>query len=306
MVTNETDDLPNLAVPARSALIAAGYNRLEKLAHVPESSVARLHGVGPAAIRTLRAALNARGLAFAPDASDLDIDLAFALDIEISTRITPYMLDEAPYEEMQVTARLNLEAVEMDPEVLTSAGLPLELGHGQRTLVRLHCGENLVLALDDRDQDSLDLASHLFQGDQLQPRLEEMCQGFAGSVLLMDHFALDPNWRGLGLGPLISLATMRTLALGRDISCAALHAAPPLPADHDLSSQERGQIARKIRNAWKRCGFQVLDKTDEGWIMVAPGVAEFVWPSELWPALLNEVNSAVNDYVAKRISMRSS
>lgn len=304
MVTNKGADLPKLAAPARRALIEAGYTRLEQLTRVTETDLTKLHGIGPTAMQTLRAALHERGLSFRCDVPDIDIDLSYALDIELSTRFRPYRLDEAPFEELRVTARLDLEVMEIEPELLTSAGLPLEWGRGQRTLVELHCGEDLVLVLDERDADSLNLASHLFIGDELKSHVEEICEiGFSGCVLLMDYFALDPAWRGLGLGPLISLATMRTLTLGHDITCAALYAAP-LPTDHEIPNHERRQIAKKIKSAWQRCGFEELAMTDEGWIMVASGVGASTWPDELWPGLLNEVNAAVNDHIARRISLQ--
>lgn len=61
-------DLPtNIGRPATRALVGAGYTRLEQLAGVTEAELLRLHGVGPKAIRLLREALAARGLAFAND-----------------------------------------------------------------------------------------------------------------------------------------------------------------------------------------------------------------------------------------------
>jgi hypothetical protein len=63
MATDDTD-LPKLAAPARRALTAAGYTRLEQLTEVEESEVMRLHGMGPNAMETLRNALRERGLAF--------------------------------------------------------------------------------------------------------------------------------------------------------------------------------------------------------------------------------------------------
>lgn len=59
-------DLPREAgQPARRALAAAGYVRLEQLTQAAEADLLRLHGVGPKALAVLRAALAARGLAFA-------------------------------------------------------------------------------------------------------------------------------------------------------------------------------------------------------------------------------------------------
>ncbi len=53
---------PKLAGPARRALSAAGYTRLDQLAQVSESDLAKLHGVGATAIAALREALDQRGL----------------------------------------------------------------------------------------------------------------------------------------------------------------------------------------------------------------------------------------------------
>lgn len=51
--------------PALRALTAAGYTRLDQLAEVKEDDLLKLHGVGPKAIRVLRAALEDLGLTFA-------------------------------------------------------------------------------------------------------------------------------------------------------------------------------------------------------------------------------------------------
>lgn len=59
-------DLPSgIGKPARRALDAAGYSRLEQLALVREADLLKLHGVGPKALGLIREALAARGLAFA-------------------------------------------------------------------------------------------------------------------------------------------------------------------------------------------------------------------------------------------------
>ena len=60
-------DLPKLAAPARRALASAGYTDLEQLAAACEKDVAALHGMGPNAMKTLRQALQDKGLAFAED-----------------------------------------------------------------------------------------------------------------------------------------------------------------------------------------------------------------------------------------------
>lgn len=55
----------NIGNPARRALAAAGYVRLEQLTNVSEAELLKLHGVGPKAVEQLRRALTAQGLDFA-------------------------------------------------------------------------------------------------------------------------------------------------------------------------------------------------------------------------------------------------
>jgi hypothetical protein len=54
-----------LSKPARRALAAAGYVRLEQLTEVSEVEIMELHGMGPSAMERLRSALAARGQGFA-------------------------------------------------------------------------------------------------------------------------------------------------------------------------------------------------------------------------------------------------
>ncbi|WP_448623821.1 DNA-binding protein [Geodermatophilus sp. URMC 64] len=62
------DDLPRaIGRPATGALHAAGITRLSQLPDHREKELAALHGVGPKALRLLRAALAERGLSFAAE-----------------------------------------------------------------------------------------------------------------------------------------------------------------------------------------------------------------------------------------------
>ncbi len=66
-----TPDLPpGLGRPALRALDAAGLRTLADVAAVSEAAVLRLHGVGPRAIRLLRAALDEQHLAFRQPTAD--------------------------------------------------------------------------------------------------------------------------------------------------------------------------------------------------------------------------------------------
>lgn len=59
------DVLPAIGAPATRALQLAGYTSLGQLAGVPRAELARLHGVGPKALRILQAALEEHGLTLA-------------------------------------------------------------------------------------------------------------------------------------------------------------------------------------------------------------------------------------------------
>ncbi len=56
------DALPKIGAPATRALQSAGYTKLSQLAGVPRSELAKLHGMGPKALRIIEAALKQFGL----------------------------------------------------------------------------------------------------------------------------------------------------------------------------------------------------------------------------------------------------
>lgn len=58
-------NLDGLAKPAQRALEGAGIVRLEQLTGYRAAEILKLHGMGPKALATLRAALAARGMSFA-------------------------------------------------------------------------------------------------------------------------------------------------------------------------------------------------------------------------------------------------
>ena len=62
-MTDSSSELPaGLAAPARRALTAAGYLRLDQLTGFPERDLAALHGMGAKALRLIRDALAEQGL----------------------------------------------------------------------------------------------------------------------------------------------------------------------------------------------------------------------------------------------------
>ncbi|HVU14925.1 MAG TPA: DNA-directed RNA polymerase subunit alpha C-terminal domain-containing protein [Phototrophicaceae bacterium] len=63
-------DLPKMSAPAQRALAGAGITRLDQLTTKREAEIAKLHGMGPKALRELREALAAHGLKFAGSAGE--------------------------------------------------------------------------------------------------------------------------------------------------------------------------------------------------------------------------------------------
>jgi 3-deoxy-D-arabino-heptulosonate 7-phosphate (DAHP) synthase len=61
-MTSSLDALPKIGAPATRALNGAGYTALRELAGVPRSELAKLHGMGPKALRILDEALAEHGL----------------------------------------------------------------------------------------------------------------------------------------------------------------------------------------------------------------------------------------------------
>ncbi len=57
-------DLPKLGAPAQRALASAGIVSLAQLATKTESQISELHGMGPKAMKTLKAALKASGKSY--------------------------------------------------------------------------------------------------------------------------------------------------------------------------------------------------------------------------------------------------
>jgi hypothetical protein len=57
------DTLPKIGAPATRALNGAGYISLGQLAGVPRTDLAKLHGIGPKALRIIEDELERHGLA---------------------------------------------------------------------------------------------------------------------------------------------------------------------------------------------------------------------------------------------------
>lgn len=69
VVSRRNDDendgpLPQIGAPATRALAALGITRLADLTHHRSEDLLALHGVGPKAVRLLRAALAEQGMSF--------------------------------------------------------------------------------------------------------------------------------------------------------------------------------------------------------------------------------------------------
>lgn len=56
------DELPKVSAPATRALENAGYTSLRQLASAPRAELAKLHGMGPKALRIIEDNLAEQGL----------------------------------------------------------------------------------------------------------------------------------------------------------------------------------------------------------------------------------------------------
>jgi predicted Fe-Mo cluster-binding NifX family protein len=63
----DQSDFPKTSEPATDALFAAGYKRLEDLTKATEAEILGLHGMGPKAMRILKAAMAERNMTFATE-----------------------------------------------------------------------------------------------------------------------------------------------------------------------------------------------------------------------------------------------
>jgi len=64
MMMDMTLHLEKLSKPAQRAILNSGITTLEELAALSERDVAQWHGIGPNALKTLRAILEENGLSF--------------------------------------------------------------------------------------------------------------------------------------------------------------------------------------------------------------------------------------------------
>jgi predicted flap endonuclease-1-like 5' DNA nuclease len=64
MKSEAENDLPKLAAPAQRALASVGITRLAQLSKFSAAEIAQLHGIGPNALKQIRAAMAAQGLSF--------------------------------------------------------------------------------------------------------------------------------------------------------------------------------------------------------------------------------------------------
>ena len=64
-MTSSLDALPKIGAPATRALNNAGYTALSQLADVRRSELAKLHGMGPKALRIIDDELRQHGLQLA-------------------------------------------------------------------------------------------------------------------------------------------------------------------------------------------------------------------------------------------------
>ena len=111
-------DFPKLSAPARRALAAAGYTRLDQLSQVSEPELKKLHGMGPTAVAALREALRERGLSLR--ASEPASSRADSTTMSVET-VDDYLnhLDEPKRSTLQALRHTILEVVPEAEQVIS-------------------------------------------------------------------------------------------------------------------------------------------------------------------------------------------
>ena len=71
-----------LASPARRALAAAGFTRLDQFTTISEAELLKLHGLGPKAVDAIKRALHESNLAFAKEEKSANISVTVNQRIE--------------------------------------------------------------------------------------------------------------------------------------------------------------------------------------------------------------------------------
>ncbi|MEU5476786.1 hypothetical protein [Streptomyces mirabilis] len=160
-----------------------------------------------------------------------------------------------------VTARIDADAAaeellahsDADQETL-DAIQDVTVGRMSFARVRMYGPDDPFEAMDSHSQDLcrigetvLDVAS-----GQWHPACEDVLAHPAGDLLVMDRVILEPDWRGLGLGPVLAGAAIRRLSNG----CAAVACEPGSADGREMTEDQHREAAAKLGRVWSTIGFE--------------------------------------------------
>jgi hypothetical protein len=109
----------------------------------------------------------------------------------------------------------------------------------------------------------------LNRGGTLREAVIDQCELYGDSVdvFLVEHMAIQPDYRGRDLGLIAMRALVRTFATGETL--AATRPLPVMPEGEYLSPLELRDAQVRLSRYWQRAGFERYGRTD---ILVrAPG-----------------------------------
>ncbi len=84
------------------------------------------------------------------------------------------------------------------------------------------------------------------------PAFEEALAHPVGDLLVMDRVILEPEWRGAGLGPVLSGTAIRRLSQ----DCTAVACEPASADGREMTHEQHRQAAAKLGQLWSTIGFE--------------------------------------------------
>ncbi|MFB7763505.1 hypothetical protein [Streptomyces xiamenensis] len=158
--------------------------------------------------------------------------------------------DESTLEVWEVEAHINLGYQPQDapdPELLV-------VGRMSFVRVKMHGPGNPWEAMDAYSGDLASVGETVLDvgSGEWSPAFDKFLEYPVGDLLVMDRVVLQPQWRGLALGPILAASVISRLSAG----CAAV-ACEPAPADQrELTIAEDERAREKLAALWARIGFR--------------------------------------------------
>ncbi|MGW4823221.1 hypothetical protein ACWEP4_30680 [Streptomyces sp. NPDC004227] len=120
--------------------------------------------------------------------------------------------------------------------------------------VRMHGPEDPFEAMDSYTADLSRIGETVLDvgTGEWDPAFEEALAHPVGDLLVMDRVILEPEWRGLGLGPVLAGTAIRRLSQ----DCVAVACEPGSADGRELTEAQHREAAAKLAGTWSRIGFE--------------------------------------------------